>query len=110
MPIRTVGEYLNRWGFTPQKPQGRAYEQDPKVVEACLKSEYPQIEQRVKKAEAEIAWGGESGIRSDAHTGRGYAPVGEPPEIQLDTQRERVNYIASIRIRELFALCCTFTN
>ena len=20
MPIRTVGEYLNRWGFTPQKP------------------------------------------------------------------------------------------
>jgi transposase len=21
MPIRTVGEYLKRWGFTPQKPQ-----------------------------------------------------------------------------------------
>ena len=20
MPIRTVGEYLSRWGFTPQKP------------------------------------------------------------------------------------------
>jgi len=28
MPIRTVGEYLKRWGFTPQKPVKRAYEQN----------------------------------------------------------------------------------
>lgn len=26
MPIRTVGSYLQRWGFTPQKPLKRAYE------------------------------------------------------------------------------------
>ena len=26
MPIRTVGEYWTRWGFTPQKPLRRAYE------------------------------------------------------------------------------------
>jgi transposase len=26
MPIRTVGEYLNRWGFTPQKPFRKAYD------------------------------------------------------------------------------------
>ena len=26
MPIRTVGEYLKRWGFTPQWPVKRAYE------------------------------------------------------------------------------------
>ena len=25
MPIRTVGEYLNRWGFTPQKPTRKSY-------------------------------------------------------------------------------------
>ena len=24
MPVRTVGEYLKRWGFTPQKPLRRA--------------------------------------------------------------------------------------
>lgn len=29
MPIRTVGEYLKRWGMTPQKPLKRAYEQTP---------------------------------------------------------------------------------
>ena len=29
MPIRTDGEYLRRWGFTPQRPVKRALEQDP---------------------------------------------------------------------------------
>ncbi len=96
MPIRTVGEYLKRWGFTPQKPLKRAYEQDPKVVEAWLKNEYPQIKQRAEKTEAEIAWGDESGLRSDAQVGRGYAPAGKTPEIQLNVQRTRINYIASI--------------
>ncbi len=32
MPIRTVGEYLKRWGFTPQKPLKHAYEQRPAAV------------------------------------------------------------------------------
>jgi transposase len=32
LAIRRVGEYLKRWGMTPQKPQKRAYEQrDPEV-------------------------------------------------------------------------------
>jgi transposase len=32
LPIRTVGEYLRRWGFTPQKPVRKAHKQDPKAV------------------------------------------------------------------------------
>lgn len=96
MPIRTVGEYLKRWGFTPQKPLKRAYEQDQKLVETWLKREYPAIQQRAKQEDAQIAWGDESGVRSDAQVGRGYAPSGETPEIRLNTQRARLNYIASI--------------
>lgn len=83
MPIRTVGEYLKRWGYTPQKPLKRAYEQDPLAVEFWLETEYAQIEQRAKQEKAEIAWGDESGLRSDAQVGRGYAPVGQTPEIRL---------------------------
>jgi hypothetical protein len=30
MPTRTAGEYLKRWGYTPQKPIRKAYEQQPK--------------------------------------------------------------------------------
>ena len=96
MPIRTVGEYLLRWGMTPQKPLKRAYAQNPKLVKTWLQQEYPALQKRAEQAGAEIAWGDESGVRSDAQVGRGYAPVGETPEIQLNTQRARVNYIASI--------------
>lgn len=96
MPIRTVGEYLKRWGYTPQKPLKRAYEQDPQAVKEWVETEYPILEQRAQQEDAEIAWGDESGLRSDAQVGRGYAPIGQTPEIRLSTQRVNVNYIASI--------------
>lgn len=66
------------------------------MVEMWLKQEYPAIQQQAKQVGAEIAWGDESGLRSDAQVGRGYALVGEKYEIRLNTQRARVNYIASI--------------
>jgi hypothetical protein len=65
------GEDLKQWSFTPQKPLHRAYQQDPKAVEAWLKTEYPAIEQRAKQEGIEIAWGDESGLRSNAQGGRG---------------------------------------
>ncbi len=36
LPIRTVGEYLRRWGYTPQKPVRKAYKQDPQAVAEWL--------------------------------------------------------------------------
>ena len=94
MPIRTVGEDLWRWGYTPQKPLKRAYEQDAQAVKAWLETDYPAIEQRAKAEAAEIAWGDESGLRSDAQVGRGYAPRGHTPEVRPNTQRVGVNYNA----------------
>src|SRR3954465_4173468 len=46
LPIRTVGEYLGRWGFTPQKPVRKSYKQDPEAVAQWLETKYPEIEQR----------------------------------------------------------------
>lgn len=74
----------------------RAYEQNPQRVKAWLDIEYPAIEQQAQQENAEIAWGDESGLRSDAQVGRGYAPIGHTPEIQLNTQRVSVNYLASV--------------
>jgi transposase len=34
LPVRTVGKYLARWGFTPQKPIKKAYEQRSEAVQA----------------------------------------------------------------------------
>jgi transposase len=46
MPIRTVGQYLKRWGFTPQKPLRRAYEQNPVAVQKWLDEQYPAAKAR----------------------------------------------------------------
>jgi transposase len=43
LSVRAVGNYLKRWGFTPQKPIKRAYEQRPEAVEKWLDEEYPTI-------------------------------------------------------------------
>ena len=97
MPIRTVGEYLKRWGYTPQKPLKRAYEQDPSSVQHWLDVTYPAVVARAESEGAEIAWGDESGLRSDAQGGRGYAPKGQTPETNLSQKnRHRINFIASV--------------
>ena len=96
MPIRTVGEYLKRWGFTPQKPLRKAYKQNPKAVKAWLKEQYPQIAKRAKKEQAQIHWGDETGLCNESYHGRSYAPRGETPAIKLHPKCERVNLISSV--------------
>jgi len=96
MPIRTVGEYLKRWGFTPQKPLRRAYKQNPKAVKAWLDEQYPAIAKRAKKEQAEIHWGDETGLCNDSYHGRSYAPRGQTPAIRLHPRCKRVNLISTV--------------
>lgn len=96
MPIRTVGQYLSRWGFTPQKPLRRAYEQNPVAVKKWLTEEYPSIVEKAKEQQAEIYWGDETGLRSDSQHGRGYAPCGKTPVINLNAKRHSINLISAI--------------
>jgi transposase len=96
MPIRTVGEYLNRWGFTPQKPIKRAYEQKPQAVQKWLAEAYPAIAARAKAHKAEIHWGDETGIQNTAYRQRGFAPRGEPPTVRLNARRSSIGMISAI--------------
>ena len=41
MPIRTVGEYLKGWGFTPQKLLKQVHERCPRAVDCWLRQTYP---------------------------------------------------------------------
>jgi len=96
MPIRTVGEYLKRWGYTPQKPLRRAYEQNPKAVQKWVEEEYPIIKARAKKEKAEIHWGDETGLRNDSQHGRSYSPRGKTPAMLIPAKRERINLISTV--------------
>jgi len=96
MPIRTVGEYLKRWGFTPQKPTKRAYEQSSKAVQRWLTEDYPEIKKQAKREKAEIYWGDECGVRNDSQHERGYAPKGNTPIVRLNANRSSTNMISAI--------------
>lgn len=96
LPIRTVGHYLARWGMTPQKPTRRAYEQRSSEVQRWLEEEYPAIRARAILTQAEIYWGDETGLRTDCHYERGYAPQGRTPVIRLPSRRESINMISAV--------------
>jgi len=106
VPIRTVGDYLKRWGFTPQKPVKRAYERNDLKIQAWLEEEYPKIEARADRENAEIHWGDETGISNQDQTGRGYAPKGKTPIRKHAGKRERINMISTVtklgKIRFMF--------
>jgi transposase len=92
----TVGRYLQRWGFTPQKPRQRAFEQDPEKVRRWLEREYPLIRAQAKAEKARIYWGDEMGLRSDQAGGRSYSPRGETPVVPGPGYRFGCNMISAI--------------
>jgi transposase len=96
LPIRTVGEYLNRWGYTPQKPVRKAYKQAPEEVAEWLEIQYPEIEKRAAEEGAEIHWGDEVGVRSTCQHSRGYARPQDTPELKLPGSRFSVNMISTV--------------
>src|SRR4051812_26685916 len=79
MPVRTVGAYLRRWGFTPKVPRRHSRDQDPEEVRRWLDEEYPAIERRGGPG----GGGGPPGAGArggGAHPPpRGGAPRGGPP-------------------------------
>jgi transposase len=94
--VWTVGRYLKRWGFTPQKPLRRAYERDPKKVNRWLEEDYPSIRALARKEKAEIHWGDEMGMRSDHQTGTSYGKKGRTPVAYTTGNRFSCNMISSI--------------
>jgi transposase len=92
----TVGGYLRGWGFSPQRPQHRALEQNPAAVRRWLAEEYPAIRALAKREGGVVLWLDEMGVRSDAAAGRSWAPVGQTPVIKRTGKRFRVNMISAI--------------
>jgi transposase len=95
--VRSVGKYLARWGFTPQKPIKKAYEQRPEAVQKWLDEEYPAIEQRAKAEGGEIHWGDETALVNTDVRGRSYAPAGQTPVAYVvGGTRQKLSMIASV--------------
>src|SRR6185312_11396001 len=96
MPVRTVGEYLKRWGYTAKVPRRHAKDQDPDEVDEWLNETYPAIEGRAARAGAEIHWCDETGARADEQSRRGYARVGYPAQVEVPKPHIRMDLVATI--------------
>src|SRR5439155_9474276 len=72
LAVRTVGLYLQRWGFTAKRPRRHARDQDPDEVRHWLEETYPAIAERAHQEDAEIHWCDEVGVAADEHPACGY--------------------------------------
>ncbi len=110
--VWTVGRYLERWGFTAQKPARQAFERDPRKVRRWLRQEYPAIRDLARRARAQIFWADETGMRSDHAAGRSFSPRGVTPVISGTGKRFRCNMISAITNRgklHFMVFRCGFT-
>ena len=96
MPIRTIREYLHRWGLTVQRPAKQAMNQKPEQVGAWLNEQYPAIHAEAKSENAEIFWGDETAVQNVANYVRGYAPKGQTPVVKIQTKKMHIDMISAI--------------
>jgi transposase len=96
MPVRTVGEYLRRWGYTAKRPRRHARQQDPEEVREWLEETYPAIEERAAEEGATILWCDETGVAADEHPRYGYARKGRPAIMEVPDRHIRINQISAI--------------
>jgi transposase len=96
MPVRTVGEYLKRWGYTAKRPRRHHRDQDPEEVREWLEETYPAIEERAREEGAQIHWCDETGVAADEHPRYGYARQGEPATMEVPDPHLRVNVVSTI--------------
>jgi len=95
----TVGDYLRRWGFTPQRPLKRAIERQDAAIRQWLEHDYPAIAARAKAEGAEIHWGDETGISNQANYGRSFAPRGHTPVVVAPARRQTLSLISTVTNR-----------
>lgn len=96
LSLTSIGRLLAQMGLSCQKPLFRAWQQNPKLVQQWLDSEFPKIRKAAKLAGAEVFFEDESGVRSDFHAGTTWAPKGETPIIRVTGQRFSLNMISAV--------------
>ena len=61
MRCKSLSVVLKRWGFTPQRPLKRAYEQRSRRSQAWLEIEYPKVRERAQQEKRRDLVGGGGG-------------------------------------------------
>jgi transposase len=106
IPVRSISNYLDRWGMTCQRPKKYGYSQDDVKLKAFVNETYPAIVAKAKKEKAEIYWGDETGINNQENYMRGFAPKGHTPVIPSYSKAEKINMISAINNKGTCRFMC----
>lgn len=110
LPLRSMRRDLQNWGFTPQKPVRKAWQQSPAGVRMWLEQEYPAIVRRAKAKGATIYWVDETGVGSQANSQRGYSEKGNTPILRQSGTKRKVNMISAVTNKgDVRFMCYTST-
>lgn len=94
--LQAVGQILDRWGFTPQRPAKCAIERNDEAVKRWREAQYPQVAARAKAEKAEIWWGDETAAKPECHFRRSYSPMGKTPVIKQSAKRFHSSMISAL--------------
>lgn len=94
--LQTLSTILKRWGFTPQRPLKRAYEQRPAEVKQWMEESYPEVQKKARQENAEIWWSDETAVKPECHYRRGFSPRGKTPVVRQSAKRFHSGLISAI--------------
>ena len=110
IPVRSISNYLDRWGMTCQRPTKKAYSQNDVQLKTFMNETYPSIAEKAKKENAEIYWGDETGINNQEYHVRGFAPKGQTPTVPAFSKVEKINMISAITNKGTCRFMCYEDN
>jgi transposase len=95
----SLSRLLGHLGLSPQRPTYKAYQQNPKQVQAYLDKTFPEAVAQAKATGALIFFVDEASVRSDAHRGSTWGKRGETPVVESGGGRFGLNVISAVSPR-----------
>jgi len=92
----TIQRILAKEGYSFQKPEAQAYEQNLSLVKEWKERLWPRIEEYARKNNAVIYFEDESGLRTNHTSGKTWAPKGETPTRLRSGKRESINLLSAV--------------
>jgi transposase len=96
LTVQGVGQYLRRWGLTPQKPAREAREQDPEEVREFVEQTLPAVKEQAEGEEAQLHFVDEVGVKTSDQISASYAPKGETPVQEVPKTHIEQDVISSV--------------
>lgn len=92
----TVWRALRETNLSCQKPERRAFEQDPVARKKWIEEEWPRLKKKAKNQRAVILFEDESSVAVNPSIGRTWGKVGETPIVYTTGNRGSVSVISAI--------------